>query len=114
MSKTTTTSPQEANQATEQIAADHSMPTLPLRTIFAMTFGCIGVNMAFTLQGSQMSRITQTIGVNPNSLGFFFLLPPLLGMIVQRYWGNTLTKPGLVGGDGFRTCFMGRPLPLSL
>ncbi|APX73307.1 SLC45 family MFS transporter [Companilactobacillus allii] len=77
---------------------DNSLPTLPMKTIFAMTFGCIGVNMAFTLQGSQMSRITQTIGVNPNNLGWFFLLPPLLGMFVQpllgKYSDITWTKWG--------------------
>ncbi|MGQ2375421.1 SLC45 family MFS transporter [Companilactobacillus zhachilii] len=77
---------------------DNSLPTLPMKTIFAMTFGCIGVNMAFTLQGSQMSRITQTIGVNPNNLGWFFLLPPLLGMFVQpllgKYSDSTWTKWG--------------------
>ncbi|KRO00837.1 sugar transport protein [Companilactobacillus kimchiensis] len=67
---------------------DNSLPNLPMKTIFAMTFGCIGVNMAFTLQGSQMSRITQTIGVNPNNLGWFFLLPPLLGMFVQPLLGK--------------------------
>lgn len=77
---------------------DNALPTLPMKTIFAMTFGCIGVNMAFTLQGSQMSRITQTIGVNPNNLGWFFLLPPLLGMFVQpllgKYSDSTWTKWG--------------------
>lgn len=81
-----------------QVAADDNLPTLPMKTILAMTFGCIGVNMAFTLQGSQMSRITQTIGVNPNSLGFFFLLPPLLGMLVQpllgKYSDSTWTRFG--------------------
>ncbi|WP_225422999.1 SLC45 family MFS transporter [Companilactobacillus jidongensis] len=77
---------------------DNALPKLPMSTIFAMTFGCIGVNMAFTLQGSQMSRITQTIGVNPNSLGWFFLLPPLLGMFVQpllgKYSDSTWTRWG--------------------
>lgn len=66
----------------------NNLPNLPQKTIMAMTFGALGVNMAFTLQGSQMSRITQTIGVDPNSLGFFFLLPPLLGMLVQPWLGK--------------------------
>ncbi|MDM7517190.1 SLC45 family MFS transporter [Lentilactobacillus sp. TOM.63] len=98
MSKVTNVSPEDSAPTPEQGTLDNQMPTLPMRTIFAMTFGCIGVNVAFTLQGSQMSRITQTIGVNPNSLGFFFLLPPLLGMIVQpllgKYSDRTWTRWG--------------------
>lgn len=98
MSKTTVSSSLDCNKELETNAVDDTLPDLPMKTILAMTFGCIGVNMAFTLQGSQMSRITQTIGVNPNSLGFFFLLPPLLGMVVQpllgKYSDKTWTRFG--------------------
>ncbi|MFT8936938.1 SLC45 family MFS transporter [Liquorilactobacillus sp.] len=66
----------------------NSLPKLPLSTIFAMTFGFFGVNMAFSLQSSQMGRIFQTIGANPTKLGFFFILPPLAGMIVQPLVGK--------------------------
>ena len=58
------------------------LPSLRLSTIFAMTFGFFGINMAFSLQSSQLGRIFQTIGANPNKLGFFFILPPLAGMII--------------------------------
>lgn len=98
MTKTNIISPADNVDKVEKKSLDSTMPDLPMRTILAMAFGCIGVNMAFTLQGSQMSRITQTIGVNPNSLGFFFLLPPLLGMIVQpllgKYSDRTWTRFG--------------------
>lgn len=87
-----------AKKKEKSLGFDNALPKLPMKTILAMTFGCIGVNMAFTLQGSQMSRITQTIGVNPNSLGWFFLLPPLLGMFVQpllgKYSDSTWTRWG--------------------
>ncbi|WP_415610049.1 SLC45 family MFS transporter [Liquorilactobacillus hordei] len=53
-----------------------------------MTFGFFGVNMAFSLQSSQMGRIFQTIGADPTKLGFFFILPPLAGMIVQPLVGK--------------------------
>ncbi|EJF00528.1 SLC45 family MFS transporter [Liquorilactobacillus mali] len=66
----------------------NSLPKLPLSTIFAMTFGFFGVNMAFSLQSSQMGRIFQTIGANPTKLGFFFILPPLAGMVVQPLVGK--------------------------
>ncbi len=68
------------------------LPTLKLSTIFAMTFGFFGVNMAFSLQQSQLGRIFQTIGTNPNQLGFFFILPPLAGMVIQPLIGKYSDK----------------------
>lgn len=78
------------------IEKKNKLPNLPLATIFAMTFGFFGVNMAFSLQSSQMGRIFQTIGADPTRLGFFFILPPLMGLFVQplvgtysdRTWGR--------------------------
>ena len=64
------------------------LPVLKRLTIFAMTFGFFGVNMAFSLQQSQLGRIFQTIGTDPNKLGFFFILPPLAGMIIQPLVGK--------------------------
>lgn len=66
----------------------NSLPTLPLKVLFAITFGFCGVNMAFSLQSSQMSRIFQTIGANPNKLSLFFIFPPLVGMLVQPLIGK--------------------------
>ncbi|MFB9768749.1 SLC45 family MFS transporter [Lactiplantibacillus modestisalitolerans] len=53
-----------------------------------MSLGFLGVQMAFTLQSSQMSRIFQTLGADPNNLGWFFILPPLAGLIVQPIVGS--------------------------
>ncbi|GAX07669.1 sugar transporter [Secundilactobacillus silagincola] len=83
---------------TESKNVTSHLPKLKLSTIFAMTFGFFGVNMAFSLQQSQMGRIFQTIGANPNNLGFFFILPPLAGMIIQpligKYSDRTWTRFG--------------------
>ncbi|KRM58558.1 hypothetical protein C5L31_001611 [Secundilactobacillus malefermentans] len=73
-------------------ASNDSLPKLPLLTLFAMTFGYFGVNMAFSLQSSQMGRIFQTIGADPTKLGFFFILPPLAGMVVQPLIGKYSDK----------------------
>ncbi len=72
----------------KHVDVDTNMPNLPVKTIFAITFGFLGINMAFSLQSSQMSRIFQTIGANPNSLGFFFIFPPLMGMFIQPLIGK--------------------------
>ncbi|MDN6684229.1 MAG: MFS transporter, partial [Bifidobacterium crudilactis] len=66
----------------------NSLPRLSKRTIFAMTFGFFGINMAFSLQSSQMGRIFQTIGADPTKLGLFFIFPPLAGMVVQPLIGK--------------------------
>lgn len=73
---------------TKQVDLDTGMPDLPKKELFVITFAFLGINMAFSLQSSQMSRICQTIGANPNNLGFFFIFPPLMGMIVQPIMGK--------------------------
>lgn len=77
-----------AQPAHHPTATTQRLPKLKISTIFAMTFGFFGVNMAFSLQSSQMSRIFSTIGANPTKLGFFFILPPLAGMVVQPLIGK--------------------------
>lgn len=84
----------------DQKASTSGLPILPKSTIWMINFGFLGVQIAFTLQGSQMSRIFQTIGANPNNLGWFFLLPPLAGLIVQPiigYYSDRTWAPKLGG-----------------
>ncbi|RIY34386.1 MFS transporter [Psittacicella hinzii] len=64
------------------------LPDLPKATIWMLSFGFLGVQIAFTLQSSQMSRIFQTLGADPHSLGWFFILPPLAGLLVQPFVGH--------------------------
>ncbi|MDO4911658.1 MAG: SLC45 family MFS transporter [Corynebacterium sp.] len=74
---------------TAQVGAQtNGLPKLSLKTIWLMNFGFLGVQTAFTLQSSQMSRIFQTIGADPGHLGWFFILPPLAGLITQPIVGH--------------------------
>lgn len=76
------------------------LPTLAKSTIWMINFGYLGVQTAFTLQSSQMSRIFQTIGADPNNLGWFFILPPLAGLLVQPiigYYSDKTWLPKLGG-----------------
>lgn len=75
-------------QKTKQVNLDVGLPDLSKWVIFSITFGFLGINMGFSLQSSQMSRIFQSIGANPNSLGFFFIFPGLMGMIGQPLIGK--------------------------
>jgi len=63
------------------------LPDLSRGTIWMLSFGFLGVQMAFSLQSSQMGRIFQTLGADPTKLGFFFILPPLAGLFVQPIVG---------------------------
>ena len=84
------------------------LPNLSALQLFLITFGYAGVQVAFSLQTGSMGRIFQTIGADPNKLGFFFILPPLAGMIVQPLIGYFSDKtwlprigrrmPYLIGG----------------
>ena len=65
----------------------HKLPTLPASVIWMISFGFLGVQMAFSLQSSNMGRIFQTIGADPTKLGAFFILPPLAGLVVQPLVG---------------------------
>lgn len=68
---------------TSKKSTKQQLPSLPVNMIWLISFGFLGVQMAFSLQSSNMGRIFQTIGADPNTLGFFFILPPLAGLVVQ-------------------------------
>ncbi|MEJ7442942.1 MFS transporter, partial [Staphylococcus warneri] len=67
---------QYSSEKEKPLSEKLSLPILKKSIIFAMTFGFFGVNMAFSLQSAMMARIFQTLGANPNNLGWFFILPP--------------------------------------
>ncbi|WP_297630395.1 SLC45 family MFS transporter [uncultured Clostridium sp.] len=71
----------------ENSNAKNKLPNLPLGMIWMISFGFLGVQMAFQLQSSNMGRIFQTLGADPTKLGFFFILPPLAGLVVQPLIG---------------------------
>lgn len=75
-----------------------SKPNLPFWSLWNLSFGFFGVQIAYSLQNANISRIFATLGADPHSLSFFWVLPPLMGMIVQPIVGtlsdNTWTRLG--------------------
>jgi maltose/moltooligosaccharide transporter len=65
-----------------------SLPNLNLKTIWMLSFAFFGVQMGFSLQSSNLGRLLQTLGADPHSLGWFFILPPLAGLFVQPIIGR--------------------------
>ena len=75
---------------------------LSFRQMVDLSFGFLGVQIAYALQSANISRIFATLGADPHQLSFFWILPPLMGMIVQP----------LIGKYSDRTwCKMGRRKP---
>ncbi len=63
-------------------------PDLPFWKLWNLSFGFFGVQIAYALQSSQVSRIFSTIGADPHDLSYFWILPPLMGLIVQPIVGT--------------------------
>ena len=63
-----------------------------------ISFGFFGVQIAYSLQSANISRIFATLGADPHDLSFFWILPPLMGLIVQplvgKYSDRTWTRLG--------------------
>ena len=66
--------------------------------LWNLSFGFFGVQIAYSLQSANISRIFTTLGADPHDLSFFWILPPLMGMIVQplvgKYSDRTWTRFG--------------------
>ena len=79
--------------------------SLSEKQLWNLSFGFFGVQIAYALQSANISRIFATLGADPHQLSFFWILPPLMGMIVQP----------LIGKWSDRTwCSLGRRKPYLL
>ncbi len=66
------------------------MKTLPDQSFWKLwniSFGFFGVQIAYALQSANISRIFATLGADPHNLSYFWILPPLMGIIVQPIIG---------------------------
>ncbi len=55
--------------------------------LWNISFGFFGVQIAYALQSANISRIFSTLGADPHNLNYFWILPPLAGIIVQPLVG---------------------------
>ena len=62
-------------------------PTLSFWQIWNMSFGFMGIQFGFALQGGYMSRIFQTLGAAPEDIPGLWIAAPLTGLIVQPIIG---------------------------
>lgn len=73
-------------------------PRLTLAQIVFMSFGFLGIQFGFALQNGNTSRILRSFGADVEQLPMFWIVAPLVGMIVQpligHYSDNTWTRIG--------------------
>ena len=62
-------------------------PDLSFWKLWNINFGFFGVQIAYALQSANISRIFATLGADPHKLSYFWILPPLMGIIVQPIIG---------------------------
>ena len=60
--------------------------------LWNISFGFFGVQIAYALQSANISRIFATLGADPHQLSYFWILPPLMGIIVQPIIGTLSDK----------------------
>lgn len=77
-------------------------PDMPFIGLWNLSFGFFGVQIAYALQSANISRIFATLGADPHNLSYFWVLPPLMGILVQP----------IIGTLSDRTwCRLGRRIP---
>ncbi len=62
-------------------------PTLSFWQIWNLSFGFLGVQFGFALQNANASRILTSLGADPHSLSLFWLVAPVMGLLVQPVVG---------------------------
>lgn len=67
-------------------------PDLSFWKLWNISFGFFGVQIAYALQSANISRIFATLGADPHNLSYFWILPPLAGIIVQPIIGSASDK----------------------
>ena len=73
-------------------------PSLSFWSIWNMSFGFMGVQIGYSLQNGNTSRILSALGAEVDTLNYFWLAAPLAGLIVQPIIGlfsdSTWTRLG--------------------
>lgn len=89
-------------------------PNLSFWGLFNLSFGFFGVQIAYALQSANISRIFATLGADPHQLSFFWILPPLMGMIVQPIIGYFSDKTWTRFGRRIPYLFIGAIIAVAV
>ena len=82
-------------------------PNLSFWKLWNLSFGFFGVQIAYALQSANISRIFATLGADPHQLSYFWILPPLMGIVVQPVIGTLSDKTWCRFGRRIPYLFLG-------
>ena len=85
-------------------------PDLSFWKLWNLSFGFFGVQIAYALQSANISRIFATLGADPHNLSYFWILPPLMGILVQPIVGTLSDKTWCRFGRRIPYLFVGATL----
>ena len=89
-------------------------PNLSFWKLWNLSFGFFGVQIAYALQSSNISRIFRTLGADPHSLSFFWILPPLMGILVQPIVGSLSDRTWTRFGRRIPYLFVGAAVAVAV
>ena len=89
-------------------------PNLPFWSLWNLSFGFFGVQIAYALQSANISRIFRTLGADPHDLSFFWILPPLMGILVQPIVGTLSDKTWCRWGRRIPYLFVGATVAVAV
>lgn len=89
-------------------------PDMKFWGLWNLSFGFFGVQIAYALQSANISRIFATLGADPHSLSFFWILPPLMGIIVQPLVGKYSDKTWCRCGRRIPYLFLGAAVAVAV
>ena len=82
--------------------------------LWNLSFGFFGVQIAYALQSANISRIFATLGADPHSLSYFWILPPLMGILVQPIIGTLSDRTWCRFGRRIPYLFIGASVTVAV
>jgi len=89
-------------------------PDLSFWKLWNLSFGFFGVQIAYALQSANISRIFRTLGADPHDLSYFWILPPLMGIIVQPIVGTLSDRTWTRFGRRIPYLFIGAAVAVAV
>ena len=90
------------------------MKPKPNQSLWNLSFGFFGVQIAYALQSANISRIFATLGADPHNLSYFWILPPLMGILVQPIIGTLSDRTWTRFGRRIPYLFIGAAVAVAV
>lgn len=89
-------------------------PNQSFWSLWNLSFGFFGVQIAYALQSANISRIFATLGADPHNLSYFWILPPLMGILVQPIIGTLSDRTWTRFGRRIPFLFIGAAIAVAV